>query len=491
MKKKVAIIGSGFGGISASIYLALNGFKVTIFEKNPELGGKASEIFSNGFRFDTGPTLVTMPFVIKDLFSKAGKNFHEIISLKKKDIVCRYFYPDGSIFNEYADKEKLLYEFENFTGETKSKLIDYFNYSKRIYDLTAELFLYSPFLYFKNFFNPKAFKTLVNLHKIDPFRTIHNANSSFFKSSKIVQLFDRYATYNGSNPYKAPATLNIIPYVEFELGGYYSEGGIYRIVEKLTELAKEVGVKIFTNSNVEKIIVDRRKIKGLKVNGLETTFDVVISNADVFYTYQNLIGETNSKEPKRYINQELSTSAIVFYFGVEGNSNNFEMDNILFSENYEREFHQLFEEKIIPDDPTIHIHISSKKNKKDAPAGYENWYVMINAPSVKNLEVNIDDIRKIILNKIKRMIGIDLENRIVFEAYHTPEILEQRTSGLFGSLYGPSSNNRYSAFLRQKNKSSIFEGLYFCGGTVHPGGGIPLTILSGKITAELIQRYEK
>jgi len=491
MKKRVAIIGSGLGGLSASIYLSLSGFDVTCFEKNPILGGKASEILSNGFRFDTGPTLVTMPFVLEDIFSKAGKNLSEIISLKKKDIVCRYFYPDGSVFNEYSDREKLLYEFENFSGENRNKLINYFNYSKRIYDLTAELFLFSPFLDFRNFFNLKGLRTLFNLRQIDPFRKVHQANSSFFNSKKIIQLFDRYATYNGSNPYKAPATLNIIPFVEFELGGYYAEGGIYRIVVSLIELAKEVGVKIYVNSSIEKIIVDRNKIKGLRVNGVNENFDIVISNADLFYTYRDLIGETNLKEPKRYIKQELSTSAVVFYFGVEGDSSNLEMDNILFSENYKKEFHQLFVEKIIPEDPTIHIHISSKKNPKDAPSGYENWYVMINAPSVEKLEININEVKKVVLNKIKRMTGNDIGKKIVFEDYQTPEILEKRTSGLFGSLYGPSSNNRYSAFLRQKNKSSVFDGLYFCGGTVHPGGGIPLVILSGKITAELIKRYEK
>ncbi len=491
MKKQIAIIGSGFGGLSVSIYLALKGFDVTIFEKNSQVGGKASEIISNGFRFDGGPTLITMPFVLQDLFLSAGKDLDKYISLRKKDLVCRYFFSDGSIFNEYSNKEKLLEEFEKFTNEKKDNLIKYLNYSKNIYDLTAELFLFSPFLNFKNFFNTKGLRTLFNLYKIDPFRTVHNANESFFSSKKIVQYFDRYATYNGSNPYYAPATLNIIPFVEIELGGFYSEGGVYRIVENLSELAKEIGVKIFTNSEVEKILFNNKKVKGLKVNGIEKRYDIVISNADLFYTYQNLIGEVKSKEPERYIKQELSTSAVIFYFGVKVKSTNLEMDNILFSGNYEKEFHQLFVEKIIPDDPTIHIHISSKKNKTDAPEGFENWYVMINVPSVKNQKIDVDKVKKIIFDKIKQMTGLIIEDKIVVEEIQTPKILEERTSSLFGSLYGPASNNRYSAFLRQKNKSSVYDGLYFCGGTVHPGGGIPLVILSGKITAELIQRFEK
>lgn len=491
MKKRVAIIGSGFGGLSAAINLAIKGFDVSIFEKNSELGGKASELRSDGFRFDTGPTLVTMPFVIEKLFEIAGEKLEKHISLKKKDLICKYFFSDGTVFNEYSNKEKLFDEFEKFTGESKSKLNRFLNYSKRIYDLTADLFLFNPFFNLNNFFSLKGLRTLINLPKIDPFRTIHQANISFFDSKNIIQYFDRYATYNGSNPFKAPATLNIIPYVELELGGYYSENGIYRLVEKLSHLARKLDVDIFINSEVRKILIDKKRVKGLEINGIKENYDVVVSNADLFYTYQNLIGDVNLKEPKRYLNQELSTSALIFYFGVKGNSDNLEMDNILFSKNYEKEFTQLFVDKIIPDDPTIHIHISSKKNNSDAPEGFENWYVMINAPSTKELKFDLSQVKKIILKKIKRMTGLDIENQIVFETCQTPEILENRTSGLFGSLYGPSSNSRYSAFLRQKNKSSVYEGLYFCGGTVHPGGGIPLTILSGKITAELIERYEK
>lgn len=491
MKKRAAIIGAGIGGLSASIYLALNNFEVFLFEKNIVPGGKASEIKSSGFRFDTGPTLITMPFILNDMFSAVGKNFNDHITLVKKENVCKYFFNDGTIFNEYADREKLLLEFESFTGENKSKLVSFINYSRRIYQLTANLFLFNSFLDFRRNLNFSGLKTLMRLHQIDPFRTVHKANQSRFKSKKIIQLFNRYATYNGSNPFKAPATLNIIPFVELEFGGYYCIGGIYRIVEELTKIATELGVKIYTNALVEKILVRNKRVIGVNVNGDEIKFDVVISNADLFYTYKNLLNDTISKEAKRYITQELSTSAIIFYFGIEGLHHQFEMDNILFSENYEREFNQLFDKKIIPDDPTIHIHISSKQNKGDAPRGCENWYVMINAPSVSTQKFEIEREKELVLNKIYNMTGVDLRNKIKFEAYQTPEILESRTSSLFGSLYGPSSNSRYSAFLRQKNKSSVYEGLYFCGGTVHPGGGIPLVISSGKITADLIKRFEK
>lgn len=491
MSKKVVIIGAGVGGLSTAIHLAIKGFDVTIFEQNDFVGGKANKIFKNGYSFDTGPTLLTMPFVLKNLFQVAGKKLEDYLKIRKKEIICRYFFDDGSVFNEYSDRERLLNEFERFTSEPAENLKRYLDYSKKIYDLTAELFLFNSFLDLKNFFNLKSFRTLLNIHRIDPFRTVHQANSSFFKSKKIVQLFDRYATYNGSNPYRAPATLNIIPFVELEFGGYYVEGGIGRIPEVLAEIAKELGIKILTSTKVDGILVKNRKVVGVQIGKDKIDYNYVVSNADLYFTYEKLIKDTDTKEAKRYIQQELSTSAIIFFMGTKTSYKQLEMDNILFSSDYEREFNQLFQEKIIPDDPTIHIHISSKKNSSDAPVGCENLYVMINAPSVSNFEFDKNEVQKKIVSKIERITGIDLNGNLEFVLLRTPNDIEHLTSSYLGSLYGPSSNSRFSAFLRQQNKSRDYDGLYFVGGTVHPGGGIPLVILSGKITAELIQRHSK
>lgn len=491
MSKKVVIIGAGVGGLSTAIHLAIKGFDVTIFEQNDFVGGKANKIFKNGYSFDTGPTLLTMPFVLENLFQVAGKKLEDYLKIRKKEIICRYFFDDGSVFNEYSDRERFLNEFERFTSEPAENLNRYLDYSKKIYDLTAELFLFNSFLDLKNFFNLKSFRTLLNIHRIDPFRTVHQANSYFFKSKKIVQLFDRYATYNGSNPYKAPATLNIIPFVELEFGGYYVEGGIGKIPEKLSEIANELGVKIFTSTEVDRILVKNKKVTGVQVGNEKFESDYVVSNADFYFTYKNLIQNPDAKEAKRYIRQELSTSAIIFFVGVKTTYEQLEMDNILFSDDYEKEFSQLFLEKKVSEDPTIHIHISSKKNSGDAPQGCENLYVMINAPSKENYEFNIGEVQEKVFEKVRRVTGINLSDKIEFVSAKTPFDIERLTSSYRGSLYGPSSNSRISAFLRQRNKSKEYEGLYFVGGTVHPGGGIPLVILSGKITAELIHRNSK
>lgn len=491
-RKRIAVIGSGLGGLSASIKLAVEGFTVDLYEQGKNPGGKANQINEKGFRFDTGPSLLTMPFVIKDLFENAGEkieNYLEIIPLKN---LCKYFYPDGTIINAYSDTDKFAEEISVKTKDTAQSVKKYLKYSEKIYDLTADLFLFGDFSDSKNFLNSNALKTLLQINKIDPFRTMHSANKGFFKDKKTVQLFDRYATYNGSNPFKAPATLNIIQHVEYNIGGYIVRGGIYSIANELYRLARKKGVNFFFESKISKILHNDFSVNGITINRnsiLEKkNYDFVISNADVNYTYKHLLGDSSSESSVRYANLEPSSSALVFYWGVKGSFDNLEIHNILFSSDYKKEFEDLFTKKTCPDDPTVYIYISSKYNSNDAPADHENWFVMINAPYIKNQDwkVEIEKSRKNVIHKIKSVLKIDIENKIVTEQVLTPEIIEESTSSFRGSLYGISSNGKRAAFVRQKNRSKEYSGLYFCGGSSHPGGGIPLVILSGKLAAEAI-----
>ncbi len=489
-RKKVAVIGAGLGGISAALRLSQHKFDVTVFEQNSTPGGKANVICKNGFRFDTGPSLLTMPFVIQDLFEYINEDISKYFTVKKLDVLCKYFYPDGKIINAYSDLQKFKNEIDNKTSVKANSIDKYFAYSKNIYDLTAELFLMKSFSEPATFLNSSALKTLLNINKIDPFRTVHQANQSFFTDDKMIQLFDRYATYNGSNPFIAPATLNIIPYVEFILGGFIIEEGIYALPNSLYQIAENKGVKFNFNSKVEKIIFENSFVKGISTNGKFHNFDLVISNADVNNTYKYLLNEADS--PGNIINEEnLSTSAIVFYWGVKIKSD-LEIHNILFSENYKKEFDEIFIEKNIPLDPTIYIYISSKFKKEDAPENCENWFVMINSPfrNFEDQENEINRIRERIINKINTFLQIDISGKIIFEGILTPDKLEKQTGSYKGSIYGISSNNKKAAFLRQQNKSRKYKGLYFTGGSAHPGGGIPLVLLSGKITSELILKYE-
>jgi len=497
VKKKIAIIGAGFGGLAAAARLSSTGAEVHIFEQNDNPGGKANEFRGDGFRFDTGPSLLTMPFVIEELFSSLGKNLHDYIDVIPLSNLCKYFYPDGTIINAWSDPGKFASEIEKTTIDNSKKIKDYLKYSQKIYDLTAELFLEKSFQEWDTFFNKTAFKAFFQLHKIDSMRTMHNANESFFTDPKTVQLFDRYATYNGSNPFKAPATLNIIQHVEYNLGGFTIKGGIFKLSQALYQLNLEMGTRFHFGSKIKKIITAGNSVKGIlrelrTGEEIEENFDVIVSNADVKNTYKKLLEDSTTSSAKKYNKLEPSSSALVFYLGVEGKYPQLNMHNIIFSENYKKEFKQLFEENICPDDPTVYIYISSKLNEQDAPGGNENWFVMVNAPydSGQDWVTEIENTRKAVLDKIEKVLGINLREKIKIERMLTPPMIEEITGSAGGSLYGISSNDKTAAFMRHQNRSKDYKGLYFCGGSAHPGGGIPLVLLSGKIASDLIKKYE-
>ncbi|NOS83759.1 MAG: phytoene desaturase [Ignavibacteria bacterium] len=492
--KSISIIGSGLGGLSAAIRLAHAGYAVTVYEKNPTPGGKARSISQNGFRFDTGPSLITMPFVINELFESVGENPADWLTLNKLTNLCRYFYPDGTILNAYSDKEKFAAEIEANTTEKKEALFKYLEYCKTIYELTADIFLFKDLYSAKTYSNLKALKTLFKLPKIDSFRTMNEANRSFFKDEKIIQLFNRYATYNGSDPYKCPATLNIISHVEYTIGGYYASGGMYSLTDALYRLAVKKGVKFNFSSPVEKIITNGKNVKGILDGGKEIFANKVISNADVYSTYGKLLNDSRSSAAKKYNKLEPSSSALVFYWGVNVTSDKLDTHNILFSSDYKKEFEELFDKKTYPTDPTIYIYISSKFSPGDAPTGKENWFVMINAPNSTSSnskdQMSNEKIKDILLTKINTLTGYDIKDKIESESVMTPQDIEDQTGSYKGSIYGISSNSRNAAFFRQSNKSKHYHGLYFTGGSAHPGGGIPLVILSGKITAEKLMNSE-
>jgi len=488
----IAIIGAGLGGLAASIYLARAGARVTVYEQNVFPGGKAGIVQDNGFRFDSGPSLLTMPFVLQDIFTHAGKNIAEYLTLEKLKILCRYFYPDGTTLDAFSDPDEFADEIDRLSIDTGRQVRRYLDYCQKIYHHTADLFLFKDFRELKTLVSLPALKTLLNLHHIDPFRTMHKANASFFADDKIVQLFDRYATYNGSNPYRAPATLNIIQHVEYNLGGYIVKEGIHRIPAALVEIARELGVSFCFDTKVHKIAYSNNSITGLTTGESTIHYDCIVSNVDAGYTYAHLLNAVYGREARRYFKQEPSSSAIVFYWGIKGRTDRLDTHNIFFSKNYKSEFNDIFARRKCPGDPTIYVYISSRFNKSDAPDGHENWFVMINTPfdSGQDWENETRRMRKVIIEKLSTALRKDIAARIVFEKILTPRLIEYQTGSLRGSLYGISSNSRFAAFLRQRNASRDWRRLYFCGGSAHPGGGMPLVMLSGKITAgKIIHRY--
>lgn len=484
--RKAIIIGAGIAGIAAAIRLAVKGFSVEVYEAGPLPGGKLSEIKAGGFRFDAGPSLFTMPQYVDELFRLAGKNPEKYFKYKKLDTVCKYFFEDGIEINAYADRNKFASEISNKTVDKAESVLNFLDKSEEIYHITDPVFLQRSLHKLRNYFNMTTFRSFMRFPRIDPFRTMNQANSAGFSDTKTVRLFNRYATYNGSDPYQAPATLNVIPHFEQHFGAYFPEGGMYSIVRSLTDLATDCGVQFHFSSYVDEIVLCGNKAAGIRIGPATHRADVLVSNMDVWYTYRKLL--KNIPAPERILRQERSSSALIFYWGIRGAFPELDLHNIFFTEDYEDEFRQIWQKKDISADPTIYLNVSSKIQASDAPPGCENWFAMINVPSNSGQDWDklIDTARSNILTKLSRMLKTDIAGMIVSEEVLDPRKIDSQTYSYQGALYGSSSNNQFAAFLRHANFSSNIKDLYFAGGSVHPGGGIPLALLSAKIADGLV-----
>jgi phytoene desaturase len=463
------------------------GVDVTVFEKNANPGGKIGEVIQEGFRFDTGPSLLTWPSLIDELFLLSGKSPRDYFRYQKLNIVCEYFYPDGTRITAFADKQKFAAELFLKTGEEEKNVLHYLEKSRQLFELTEPLFLQRSLHRSSTYFTAAAWRALFKLPSIDTFQTLHGRNKISFQSEKVTQLFDRYATYNGSDPYRAPATLKLIPHLEYNGGAYLPDGGMYEIIRSLLRLAGDCGVKFNYRSQVQKLNTGGKKITGLVANDSEFIFDYVISNMDVYNTYAILLKD--KKQPKNKI-PERSTAALVFYWGMRKRFEKLDLHNIFFSGNYRKEFDFLERGKDVYDDPTVYVNITSKKIPGDAADGKENWFVMINVPCNNGQDWKLirQKARRNIIDKLSKTLRENIESLIESESVLDPVTMEEETFSYKGALYGSSSNSMYSAFLRHKNFSSRYRNLFFCGGSVHPGGGIPLCLLSAKIVSEMIQR---
>ncbi|WPU93884.1 1-hydroxycarotenoid 3,4-desaturase CrtD [Mucilaginibacter sabulilitoris] len=487
--KKALIIGAGIAGIATAIRLALKGYRVEVFEANCYPGGKLSILEMDEFRFDAGPSLFTMPQYVDELFKLAGKNPEDYFKYQKLDTVCRYFYEDGTQLTAYADANKFANEISKATGEPVEAVKKHQANSSNIYNITNHVFLERSLHNIKTYLSRDALQSVFKFAQIDAFRTMHKANDASFKSDYLVQFYDRYATYNGSNPYTAPATLNVIPHLEQHYGAYFPDDGMYSIITSLVKLAESLWVNFYYQSPVDEIVLKNDKAEGIKVNDKLITGDLVVSNMDVWFTYSKLLKAHPRLHPKKTLNQERSSSALIFYWGIRKQFKELDLHNVFFSTDYKAEFDHIWKKKSIFHDPTVYLNISSKYKPDDAPEGCENWFVMINVPANtgQDWDSMIIEARFNILRKLTRILGEHVSDLILCESILDPWGIESKTSSYQGSLYGTSSNSKFAAFLRHPNKSPKISNLYFCGGSVHPGGGIPLCLLSAKIVSDLVE----
>lgn len=485
MRRKAIVIGSGIAGLAVAIRMAVKGYEVEVFETNDYPGGKLTQFRQGAYRFDAGPSLFTMPHYVDELFGIAGKNPADFFRYNRKNESCRYFWNDGTNLIAHANQFEFAAEVERKLGVPAGIILKKLEKSKQMYELAGRTFLEKPLNRFSTWITRDVARSLLNLDKLSLFSTMHGDNKRILRNHKLVQIFDRYATYNGSDPYRAPGILNIIPHFEHGIGTFHPVNGMYDITDSLYKLGVSLGVAFHFRNRVEEILVTKGRTYGIRSqNGVHTS-DLVISNMDVTPTYRKLM--PGQKAPERTLSQERSSSALIFYWGVSKSFPQLGLHNIFFSNDYRKEFQDIFNGIVPATDPTIYVNITSKDVPNDAPPGKENWFVMVNVPehTGQPWEMLANEYRNEIISKLDRILKVSLHKLIENESILTPRDIDLKTSSLGGSLYGTSSNSRYAAFLRHTNNSRRIKGLYFCGGSVHPGGGIPLCLLSAKIVSDL------
>ncbi|MFV9505726.1 MAG: phytoene desaturase family protein [Oscillochloridaceae bacterium umkhey_bin13] len=487
MTSDVIIVGGGLGGLAAAIRLATQGRRVTLLEKNERVGGKLNLVVEQGFVFDTGPSLLTMPWVIAELFAAAGRRMEDYLTLDQIEPTCRYVWPDGTQFNAWQRLPQLIQEVERLSPADVPGLFRFLAHTAKIYDAVADSFLLKPFDGIRELITPRLLR---DGPQIDALRSVDAAVRSFFRSPYLRQVFNRYATYNGSSPYLSPATFNVIAYIELAEGGWYVRGGMYALATALERLANELGVTVRLNAPVAEVLHHGGGVSGVRLaDGEELRTAQVIVNADPRYAYGALV-PGQAATAARLTRLEPSCSGFILFLGIKGAYPNLAHHNIFFSADYPREFAAIFQKGVPAADPTVYVAATCVTDQGHAPPEHMNLFVLVNAPALGprvHWEREAGPYRDLVVAKLERMGMPGLGERIVYEQIWTPVTIAERYNAADGAIYGLASNNRFSAFLRPPLRARELRGLYFVGGGTHPGGGIPLVLLSGRAVAERVQ----
>ena len=482
---KAIVVGAGIAGLACAVRLTLKGYSVSVFEANAYPGGKLS-VFSLGeYRFDAGPSLFTMPHFVTELFELAGKD-PRVFEYSKKEVCCEYFWEDGTRLSAFGDKQRLLSEVEDKLGVPQARLGAYLDRAQAKYERTHSLFLEQSLHRLDTYLSWDTLGSMARVASLEIGRSLDAVNRAQLREPHLVQLYNRYATYNGSSPYQTPGIMTLVQHLEQHYGTFIPAQGMGQISQSIYELAQALGVQFTFHALVERILVQDGRAAGVQVGGQAHPSDLVVSNMDIVPTYRRLLPEQD--QPTATLKQERSSSAVIFYWGINRSFPELDLHNIFFSDDYPGEFQAIFQTKTLHADPTIYVNISSKDVPGDAPPGCENWFVMINAPhdDGQDWDAQVAQLRSWVLAKLERILGARVSEHIVEEQVMTPPIIQAKTQSYKGALYGASSNNPMAAFLRHPNFSRKIDNLYFCGGSVHPGGGIPLCLLSAKIVADLV-----
>jgi phytoene desaturase len=449
---RVAVIGGGVGGLTVATRLADAGHRVTVFERRDEWGGKLAVFDREGFVFDIGPSLVTLPHLFDPRVLAR-------LDLRRLDPQYHYHWPDGH--------RLVMHDGDDVGGSFTAR-------GKRIWGISERTFLAGPM-------GAAALRRMRHpgeLLAIDPFRTLADRAAGAFDDPHLVQWAGRYATYSGSSPYRAPATLACIAYIEAEYGCWYPMGGLGTLRDALVAVAVEAGVELHSGARVERILGQQR-VDGVVVDGERREVDIVVANCDAEFLYRDLL--PNPAALRKVRRAIPSTSGFVICAGVSGRTPDLAHHNVWFSSDYRAEFAAL-DRGALADDPTVYACVSSVTDPSQAPEGDENWFLLVNTPP--GVDVDGPAYQAVVLDRLAQR-GCDIRDRVRFTETITPNDIAARYLAPGGSIYGTSSNGRRAAFVRPANRGAI-DGLYLVGGSSHPGGGLPMVTISARIVADMI-----
>ena len=483
--EEVVVVGSGFGGLSTACYLADAGADVTVLEKNEQLGGRASVMEQDGFRFDMGPSWYLMPDVFETFFQHFGRSAEDYYELQRLDPHYRIFFKDGDQVDMVPDTEANKQTFEEYETGAGDKLSEYLDKSERNYDIGMEHFVYERRDSLRDFVDPSVLRHSWGLSLIG---SMQDHVENYFEHPKLQQIMQYTLVFLGGSPHNTPALYNLMSHVDFNLGVYYPEGGTGAVVDAIVELAEELGVTFETGEPVDGIAGKRGGFAVRTETGGEYLADRVVSNADIAHTEQELLPEKKREYDADYWDSRTyAPSAFLLYLGVEGDVEELAHHSLIFPTDWDDHFEQIFDDPAWPDDPAYYLCVPSKTDDTVAPEGHSNMFALV--PIAAGLEDTPElrsEYRSQILDDIAENTGVDVRDRIVFEEMFCVDDFMERYNSEQGTALGMAHTLRQTAPFRPGHTSSEVDGLYFTGANTTPGIGVPMCLISGLLTAEVM-----
>lgn len=485
--KHIVVVGAGLGGLAAAARLAHMGFKVTVMEQQCSIGGKLQRIHQNGYSFDRGPSTITMRFAFEQLFESCGRRMDEYVQFQELEVRTRNYFSDGHRLDLCADIVHMQEQIATYSAHDAMNYPKFHREAEQLYQLSMKHFLNGRLTTRKKL-SPALWKAMLS---IKPWQTLQHMLMRYFNHPNTLQMFGRYATYIGSSPYTTPSVFAMLSHIESDLGVYSIQGGTYSLVRALEQLALEGGVEIITNTRVRQVRIVNGRVCGVETDTSELEADQVIVNADFLSAYPELIPSEHqsSRFHQRLHSIEPSLSGYCLLLGARYQDERLLHHTVLYSQDYKREFDDIFVKKNMPIDPTLYICCSGTSEPSMAPDGASNLFVLANAPYLSTewswTRDSTEAYGERIIDKLESF-GLQIRGNIEVCDYYTPQDMASQTGAYRGAIYGLSSNLIRQAFFRPDNRDRRIDGLWYIGGSVHPGGGTPLVTMSGQWIAEEI-----